>query len=78
MEDIMKKVPDILTPKDLDYLSDLFNWNYLGYKIAYDCEQNSTDKDLKNLFKEVSNAFYNNLNTTLDILYEKGEENGKE
>lgn len=25
-------VPNIISGKDLDYLSDMFNWNYTGYK----------------------------------------------
>ena len=26
------EVPNIITGKDLDYLSDMFNWNYSSYK----------------------------------------------
>jgi hypothetical protein len=28
-------VPTIITGKDLDYLSDMFNWNYHAYKNIY-------------------------------------------
>ena len=28
-------VPNIISGKDLDYLSDMFNWNYTGYKELY-------------------------------------------
>ena len=34
MELNYKKVPDIITNKDLDYLSDIFNWNLNGYKFT--------------------------------------------
>ena len=27
-----EKVPTIISTKDLDYLEDMFNWNYLAYK----------------------------------------------
>ena len=27
-----EQVPDIISNKDLDYLVDMFNWNYLAYK----------------------------------------------
>ena len=27
-----EQVPDIISSKDLDYLEDMFNYNYLGYK----------------------------------------------
>ena len=32
----LKEVPfDTITGKDLDYLSDMFQWNYCAYKKAY-------------------------------------------
>ena len=32
MNDNYTEVPNIISGKDLDYLSDMFNWNYLAYK----------------------------------------------
>ena len=29
------EVPNIISGKDLDYLSDMFQWNYCAYKKAY-------------------------------------------
>ena len=29
------EVPNIISCKDLDYLSDMFNWNYGAYKSSY-------------------------------------------
>ena len=33
-------VPNIITGKDLDYLSDMFNWNYSGYKEMFNSLEN--------------------------------------
>ena len=30
-----QEVPYIITGKDLDYLSDMFSWNYGAYKSIY-------------------------------------------
>lgn len=73
METEYKKVPDIITGKDLSYLTDIFNWNYYGYKMIEEALNNVEDKNINSLLKECSNEFYNSLNTILDILYEKGD-----
>ena len=75
MELNYKKVPDIITNKDLDYLSDIFNWNLNGYKFTYNAIKNVETKELVDILKEVNNTYYDNLNEILDILNEKGETN---
>ena len=40
-------VPNIITGKDLDYLSDMFNWNYSGYKEMFNSLENIKDEDVK-------------------------------
>lgn len=75
MELNYKKVPDIITGKDLDYLSDIFNWNMCAYKFTYDAINNVETKELVDILKEINNTYYDNLNEILDILNEKGEEN---
>ena len=39
-------VPNIISGKDLDYLSDMFNWNYTGYKELYNTLENISDLNL--------------------------------
>ena len=75
MELNYKKVPDIITNKDLDYLSDIFNWNLNGYKFTYNAINYVETKELGDILKEVNNTYYDNLNEILDILNEKGETN---
>lgn len=63
-----KKAPDILTGKDLDYLKDIFGWNYNLYKFTINSIENINDKEIAKLFKECSNYFYDNMNLVIDIL----------
>ena len=69
-----EKVPNILSGKDLDYLSDLFNWNYGAYKAAINMESSIEDNELYKHVKKASKLFLNNINIVLDIL-EEGKAN---
>ena len=66
------EVPVIITGKDLDYLTDLFNWNYGAVKSANEAMVSVTDKELKDLLSEVKQVHLNNLNIITDLLDEKG------
>ncbi len=70
MELNFKKVPDILTNKDMDYLKDMFTWNRLGYLICDESINNTLVKDISDLLKEVKNNFYDNMNVILDLIKE--------
>ncbi len=71
-----EEVPNnILTGKDLDYLSDMFEWNYGAYKKTTNDEKNIVDQDLKMVFDESVQAFDNNLNNILKILESRGPSN---
>ena len=62
------KVPNIITGKDLDYLSDMFNWNYGAYKSIYNSIEQVTDKEIKELIEVGADLFDENMNNVLDIL----------
>ena len=62
------EVPNIITGKDLDYLSDMFNWNYNAYKCTYDSIKNVKDEDIKNIMVEANNIFDSTLNEILTII----------
>jgi len=66
------EVPNIITGKDLDYLSDIFNWNYGGYKKVINAKENITDEEIKALYEHAENLFQNNLTKVLSILNEGG------
>ena len=63
-----EKVPKIITGKDLDYLSDMFNWNYSGYKSSINAVENVTDEEIKNVLIKASDLFYGNMNVVINIL----------
>ena len=69
------EVPNIITGKDLDYLSDMFNWNYSSYKKTINSKQQITYAEIFALLEEASGIFYNNLTKILNIL--QGGENGQ-
>ena len=47
-------VPNIISGKDLDYLSDMFNWNYTGYKELYNTLENISDNEVRTMISRVS------------------------
>jgi len=63
-----KRVPNIITGKDLDYLKDIFNWNYILYKVNIDSLDYIEDKEIINFFNKCNNFFDKNINIILNIL----------
>lgn len=63
-----KEVPNIITGKDLDYLSDMFNWNYNAFKCTYDSIKNVKDEEIKNIMLESNNVFKDSIIQILDIM----------
>lgn len=68
MEKNYKKVPDIMTSKDYDYLKDMFTWNRLGYIIVENSINNTEEKSISDLLKSIRSTFYDNMNTILDLI----------
>lgn len=61
-------VPNMLSGKDLDYLSDMFEWNYNAYKNVSNSINKVKDEEIKNILQEGSELFKNNMNQVLEIL----------
>ena len=72
MQNKYEKVPNIITGKDLDYLSDMFNWNYAAFKKCNDCVNKIETLELKEIMQNAADIFYKNMTTTLSILSEGG------
>ena len=72
MNNTYDKVPDIITGKDLDYLSDMYNWNYDALKKVNVGINNTEDEEIKKTLEEGYKLFKNNLNVILSILKEGG------
>lgn len=61
-------VPKIITSKDLDYLKDMFNWNYGAYKSMENAKSSINDVDIKCLIEKGSKLFYDTMVEVLSIL----------
>lgn len=69
-----EKVPDIISGKDLDYLSDMFQWNCGAYKKTQNCIKQVQDENIKSIIERASNVFLENTNEILEILGGKSYE----
>lgn len=71
-----EEVPnDILTGKDLNYLSDMFEWNYSALKKTNTALSIVNDEDIINVLNKGYNLFDDNLNSVLSILESRGANN---
>ena len=64
----MEVPSNILTGKDLDYLSDMFQWNYGAYKKMKNSVGEVTDQEIISVMDKAASIFDQNLNTVLAIL----------
>lgn len=67
-------VPDIITGKDLDYLSDMFEWNYDALKCTNNSITEVQDMDIVKVLEKAKRIFDDNLNDILNTL-QKGVNN---
>ncbi|MBQ8131370.1 MAG: hypothetical protein IJ193_02645 [Bacilli bacterium] len=72
MELNYESVPDMISGKDLDYLTDAFNWNYNAYKKAVNDSNIAEAEDIVKLLDKASNIFYSDMETILSILERGG------
>ena len=73
MEQIYNAVPNIISSKDLDYLSDMFNWNYGAYKTSFNASNSVNDEELSMILQKASNIFNGNMTKILNILNNGGK-----
>ena len=66
---------DILIGKDLDYLSDMFQWNYIALKKTDTASKIIEDDEIGNMLVKGCRLFEDNLNNVLNILESRGNEN---
>ena len=63
-----EQVPDIITGKDLDYLSDMFEWNKEALKKTNDSIPKVQDEEIKEILKKACKLFDSNLKVVLELL----------
>lgn len=61
-------VPNIISGKDLYYLSDTYNWNFNACKLANNFANEVTDEEIKNLFEKVADMHMQHCKAVLNIL----------
>lgn len=66
--DDYNEVPVVISQKDLDYLSDMFCWNFNACKLINHFCFNVCDDDIKQLLKEAYNIHKEHANSILNIL----------
>jgi hypothetical protein len=71
----MDKVPTMISCKDLDYIKDMLNWNFIAVKKANHYLGHIQDNDVKTMLQEVSNMHKKHFNTLLGII--GGNKNGQ-
>lgn len=72
MNQTYEEVPNIISGKDLDYLSDMFNWNYGAYKTSLNASSSVQDEELKSVLDKATNTFHGTMTTILNILNNGG------
>ena len=73
MNNQFEVVPNIISGKDLDYLSDMFSWNYGAYKCSFNSIPEIKDNDIKEMITNASQTFYHYMEEILDILNNGGK-----
>ena len=71
MENYME-VPNIISGKDLDYLSDMFEWNYIAMKKTNDMVNKTQDEDIKKILEKGCNLFDQNMKEVINVLNNGG------
>lgn len=64
----MEVPSNILTGKDLDYLSDMFEWNYGAYKKLKNSVGQVSNQEIITIMEKAITVFNQNLNMVLSIL----------
>lgn len=64
----MKKIPDMISTKDLSYLEDMFNWHYVIAKKACTYMDLVSSEDIKEFFENVYNTHKSICNKILKKL----------
>ena len=61
-------IPTIISCKDLDYLSDIYNWSFNACKLANHFISMIQDAEIKEMIKRVANMHEEHAKAVLNIL----------
>lgn len=75
MKEKYSKVPeDLISGKDLDYLCDMFQWNYGSLKSSNEAIGKVNDDRIKEILQKANFLFNQNIKTVLNILANREED----
>lgn len=63
-----EEVPTMISGKDLDYLSDIYNWNFNACKLANHFEKEVQDEEIKELLEKIADMHKEYAKAVLNIL----------
>lgn len=64
----MDNVPKMISTKDLDYLCDMLNWNFVASKKAYHFAGETNEDDVTQEIETISQMHEQHYNTILNLL----------
>lgn len=65
---VMEKVPKMISTKDLSYIKDMFNWNYLTLKKLQDYSECIEAEGVSEQFKELIDLHQDNCKNLIKLL----------
>ena len=63
-----EEVPAMISGKDLDYLSDIYNWNFNACKLANHFKEEVQDEEIKDLLSRAADMHKEHAKAVLNIL----------
>lgn len=64
----MNNVPKMISSKDLDYISDMLNWNYYAAKECFHFAEEVQDEEIRNTLSDTGNMHIEHYKYLLSIL----------
>ena len=64
----MKSVPNIISTKDLSYLEDMLNWNFILIKKINNYIEEVNDEDVKKVLTKANRELVKDYHLLLDFL----------
>lgn len=64
----MNMTPNIISTKDLSYISDMFDWNFNAGKIARHYSKEVVSEEIKNFILQVYNLHVKNCQKCIQML----------
>jgi rubrerythrin len=71
----MDKVPAMLSGKDLDYIKDMLNWNFIASKKANHFLSHIQDEEVSTLIRQVVEMHKRHYDLLINILKQEGGQN---